>query len=1420
MHALGICIGASTIGMVLLRKDGERPTVVRGQTKAHDGDPRSTLTAMLKGVDGLENMRIAATGRKFRHLLTLPTISEPEALEAALGHILPEEHPYRTVISAGGETFMVYHLDDQGRVQAVHTGNKCASGTGEFLLQQLDRMGLGLEEMEGLDTDAAIHQVSGRCSVFCKSDCTHALNKGVPKRSVVAGLTRMMAGKCFELIKKLPKDHVVLIGGCSRNRFMVHYLKEQIPDLFVPEEGLWFEALGAGIWALEHEATGNFPGLEGIFRHKRASFSSLQPLSGFREMVEFKSPVRSEASAGDEVILGLDVGSTTTKGVLMRVHDEMIVAADYLRTEGDPVGASRRVYSSLDAQVKVPIRITGLGVTGSGRAIAGLHARTDGVINEIVAHAAAAVHFDPQVDTIFEIGGQDAKYTYITNSVPSDYAMNEACSAGTGSFLEESAKETLGIQVTDIGRIAIQGGRPPNFNDQCAAFISSDIKIATQEGLPLEDILAGLVYSICMNYSNRVKGNRPVGEKVFMQGGVCYNEAVPAAMAALTGKRIVVPPEPGLMGALGVALEVKRRQEQHVLEPGRFDLKELATREVEYLSSFRCKGGKEQCDRRCEIARIKVGEKVFPFGGICNRYENLAKKQSIDQATFNLVSRREKLVFQSVQAREGQGRDARPTVGMTRSFLMNTYFPLFATFFEQCGFRVVLPDKVEQSGMDQQNAPFCFPGELAHGFMAEMLRFDPDFIFLPHLRTLPKMDSAINSFTCVLVQGEAYYLRSCFKELDDPKRLLSPVLNFEEGVAGAMQPFLDLGKTLGRSKKEVVQAFQAGVQAQEEFFASLKEIGRNWLQELEDDPESIGIVLFGRPYSAFTDVANKGVPVKFASRGVRIIPFDMLPFEDEDLDTDQNMYWGMGQMLLRAARMVKKHPRLFGTYVTNFSCGPDSFLVGYFRDIMGKKPSLTLELDSHTADAGLETRVEAFLDIIEFYRKAGIQDTPRAEHCFTPARLEGFKEKAGVRTSSGEWLPLNHDRVKLVFPALNYWGTQLLAKSLSCGGIRAEALLPADEEILKIGRGNSSCKECLPLQLTVGSMLEYLERRDEGEVTVYFMPSAGGPCRFGQYNVFSRKVIERREIEDAAVFSTSSLDGYGGLGNQLTLRAWRAVIVGDLLEEMQSTVLAGACDPEEGMAVLEAEFNRILEVIAQDWKTLRRQLENSAHRLSTIPLKRPVAEIPKISLVGEIYVRHDPISRQGLVSRLAQRGFIVRTSQVSEWLKYTDWLIRTKREGTRDLGFWVRYGVKMYFDRIIREKLAPSGLFHNHTPTVKEIIESGAPYISRELGGEAILTVGAAFHEILNPACGVISLGPFGCMPSRLAQAVLSEKFTTAALNHAHNGSKKPFSGEERRLPFLAVETDGNPFPQVIEAQLEAFCLQAQRTHEELMAQE
>lgn len=1380
---------------------------------------------MLGQLEDLQQYRIAATGRKFRNMLNFSGIAEPEAVEQATAFLLPPDHPYRVVISAGGETTMVYHLDEDGRVNEIHTGNKCASGTGEFFLQQLGRMSVTLDEAGEMNLPEKPHKVSGRCSVFCKSDCTHALNKGVPKDQVVAGLSRMMSGKVMELLKKLPKDAVMLVGGCVDNQAMVHYLQEAIPDLYIPKEAAAFEALGAALWAMENKAQ-PFISLDAIFTDQQAGLATLPPLSACQHLVHYKNQERGIAEEGDKVILGLDVGSTTTKGVLMRRSDKAIIAAEYLRTNGDPIEASKNVYQSLADQVKVPLTIEGLGVTGSGRQIAGLHALTDGVINEIVAHATAAVHFDPEVDTIFEIGGQDAKYTYITNGVPSDYAMNEACSAGTGSFLEEAAKESLGLAVTEIGDTAFRATAPPNFSDQCAAFIGSDIKRSVQENVPLEDIVAGLVYSIGMNYNNRVKGNRPVGKKVFVQGGVCYNKAVPAAMASLTGKEVVVPSEAGLMGAFGVALEVERRMEQGLLNSQEYDLQELIARKVKYGEPFICGGGKD-CDRGCEISRIRIKDKVYPFGGICNRYDNLIHNRKVQTEDLNLVIKREQRVFRDLAP--AAPTDTRPTVGMNRSFLLNTYFPFFNAFFAELGFRLTLPSKEDPKGTDQQGAAFCYPVEIAHNYAATLLAEKPDYIFLPHLRGLDMGEPDMTSCTCVLVQGEPYYLRTAFPALSPAGRVVSQVIDFSKGNSADTEAFLELAGNMGidpaEVKDKVTAALKAADASQQAFTQDIRAMGKQALAALEATPEQFGTVVFGRPYNAFTSVANKGIPAKFASRGIAVIPFDMLPYWEEQLAEDENMYWAMGQIILKGARFVERHPQLFATYITNFSCGPDSFLVSFFRDMMGRKPSLTLELDSHTADAGLETRIEAFLDIIRYYREiqkkaASVQVE---EQVYRAATLEEQHGVTGVRTSNGHWLPLTDPKVRLLVPAMSRYATPLLAAAFGRVGIRAEALPPADKEVLKLGRGHASCKECLPLQTTLGSLLNRVKARKEDEVLVYYMPGADGPCRFGQYYVYTNRVLEQHKITDTAVFTPTCTNGYQGLNDAFLRAAWRAVVIGDLFDEMWSTVLAGAENREAGLQVFHEEFKAITAVMHRRWPVIASQLSRSAARLGRIPLKMPYEQIPKVSLIGEIYVRHDPISLQSLIESLADRGIIVRTASINEWLKYTDWLIQEEIEGEGPtMGSALRGQIKRYFDSAIRKRLAASGLFFYDGPApVEPIIDVGKNFISPYLTGEAILTVGSAMHEILHPSCGIISIGPFGCMPSRVAEAVLSEKFTTTEKRVQLNGEGdrwQPILEKERKLPFIAIETDGNPFPQLIEARMEAFCLQAERLNEQMLA--
>ena len=1105
------------------------------------------------------------------------------------------------------------------------------------------------------------------------------------------------------------------------------------------------------------------------------------------------------------------------------------------------MGASRQCYRSILEQVKQQvdpsgISISGLGVCGSGRQIAGLHALTDGVINEIIAHATAAVYFDPRVDTIFEIGGQDAKYTYIPNAVASDYAMNEACSAGTGSFLEESALETLGVKMEDIGDIALKGRRPPNFNDQCAAFIASDIKNAIHEGVVHEDIVAGLVYSICMNYSNRVKGNRPVGEKVFMQGGVCYNKAVPLAMASLVGKPIIVPPEPGLMGAFGVALEVKNRIASGLMSAQRFDLQTLVDREVAYKKSFICGGGKEKCDRRCEIAMVAIEDTKYPFGGACNRYYNLRHKVSYDIQKLDLVRLRQDLIFKKYGTTAPiDPSSTRGSIAFNRSFLVNSYFPLYSNFFTALGFDIVMPDSPSQQGIDRQNAAFCYPVELAHGFFYSLLNADapPDYIFLPHFKAVPGDNDAVasdQSQVCPLVQGETFYLQTTFrKEIDALKhkgaRLLAPLLDLSGDIADARDPLVKTARKMGISHREARKAFDRAVEQQRNCLAEMKSIGRQTLAALESDPDKFAVVLFARPYNGFVEEAHMGIPHKFASRGIQVMPLDFLNLEEEH--SKRHMYWGMGKLIMKASRIVQRHPQLFGTYITNFSCGPDSFVVGYFRDIMGRKPSLTLELDSHTADAGLETRVEAFLDIVHAYRQlVASNQIAASKKTFKPARTVLNNGTASVITSRGEVLPMTDPRVTVLLPSMGKYGSEAFAAILRGSGLNARAHRPSDAAVLKLGRANTTCKECLPLILTTGTLLSYINngKRDD-EVLVYFFATGSGPCRFGQYYIFMEDLVKRLEIPDVALFALSSENSYVGMGDDFERRGWWAVIVSDVIEDIRSMLLANARDPETAVATLEYEWQKILvEMEAGDYDRLEEQLTRTADRLRTVALKRPPEEVPVITLSGEIFVRRDALSRQNLTERLAKLGFATVCSPVAEWVLYCNYMVD---EGLNPedmtimdkLKFKIRNKFQARYEKRIKSILSTSGLVHAKPLDMETIIKNASPYISRDLPGEAVLTVGASLTEVVSHSCGVIAIGPFGCMPNRLSESILNEAMNSRdkIATEPGNETLRAVLTDIDELPFLAIESDGSPFPQLINAKLETFCLRAERLHQRIL---
>jgi len=1437
MQSLGINIGSTSLKMVLA-EDG-RP--VWSGVRAHEGDFEAAARKLLE--EGKVNAGIPTlvTGNEGRFMFNASGTLEPLCVEAALGTLGIEAD---AVVSMGGEDLIVYSLDN-GKIVNSFSGNKCASGTGEFLKQQLARMDMSLDDIEKVSDDAKVYSLSTRCSVFMKSDCTHRLNKReATKDDIVLSLSDVMAVKVIDFLKraKVTSGRVVLTGGITLNRHIVRFIRDKAPEIefIIPETAPVFEALGAAVMA---PASGSpLPELKKLFRKNEIRFETLPALKDWeskvrvfagqvvrqgdgssvtRSVTEEPSPCLTTCSggkviAGRKYILGVDGGSTTTKACLVDAETDEIVASHYGRTHGDPVKALKECLAIIRDKVEkdtggkeIDIRL--VATTGSSREILGVFLETPGVYNEIIAHSVGTTYFDPDVETIFEIGGQDAKYVLLKNGVPIDYAMNEACSAGTGSFLEESAAGDLSIHsAVDIGPIALEADAPLKFGEHCSAFINSDIRKAVQQGASRENITAGIVCSIVSNYLNRVVGNRTIGGKVFLQGGVAKNPAVPLAFAMLLDKEILVPPSPELMGCFGVALLAKRKQADGFLDETNIDLDALIGREIGYERVFNC----QACENLCPIQVLNIEDRKYMFGGRCNKYTNM-RKAIKDVPVFDYVEKREKLIFEDYAAPAiGENKKRDFVIGIPRAFSVHTLYPLYSWFFYELGIETFLSDEVAHEGVARAESQYCFPAEIAHGAVQDCLNKGADYVLLPHFRDMPSYEEKVHANFCPITQGLPYYIEKAFPEIDK-KKWLPLVVSFKFGDEKALELFCVMNEKLGIGEDETREAFLKAREKLNGYFAAAKALGEEALEESRKADRPV-IALLGRPYNAFTPEANMGIPRKFTTRGYSIVPFDILPFEDEEIFS--NMYWFYGQQDVKTSKLLKNEDNIYLTFITNFSCAPDSFILHYIKWIMGQKPFLVLELDSHSADAGVDTRVEAFLDIIDGYRnKKSELEEERFDNgwsfVYDPDAAAEEDQLRIDNSKTGEKVRIrDNKRVKLLLSNMGAISTEYLAAAVRGIGINAEALPVATAKTVQIARGHASGKECVPSHLVLGSALEFFwsDKYRKDELYLLFVPITTGPCRTGQYYIYYENLFRDMRLENVVVFILSADNSYSELGSGFSMMMWKGLVVSDYLKDIQNALKATAVDPVKATAEFERSWHKLMHIVEHKPKDLWEGLKNVALDVQKIPLKRKVADCPKVLVVGEIYVRRDDFAVGELTDLMSERGVVVKVAGISEWIHYLDFvreyslkkLIGLRKPGTRLFSKpWLdlkKLGIEGWWKHSIEKKvlkiLGPTELIPETPHDMHEIMKyTQEHFVNLELNSEIAVSSGSAAAAMDAGYSGIVNISPFACLIGRVIEGL----FTPWA--------------RERNYPILSVEVDGNLLPPNIVNKLNIFMVNVLR---------
>ncbi len=944
------------------------------------GEPLAATIALLRPV--IENLPpylsivlavTGITGKLIAQRLQFPLMNEFLAIASAVGSLHPE---VRTVLEMGGDSSKYLRLEPRSQGASIldyEVNGDCAAGTGSFLDQQASRLLFTIESVGDVVMQAGKPaNIAGRCSVFAKSDMIHAQQKGFQPPEILKGLCEAVV-RNFKgtIIKGKPiVPPVAFIGGVAANLGIVqalrHILQLNETSLIVPRLHHWMGAIGAALMSFDHPAYQDCHQiLQSLDRLKvlPKQFDRLAPLKRtnlllLRDLVSMR-----ELSDADPIIpafLGIDIGSVTTK---LAVIDDQgnLIKGIYTKTMARPIEVVKQGLLEIERELGNRISIKAVGTTGSGRELIGQLVNADIIKDEITAHKTGAMHIsrnytDKMVDTIFDIGGQDSKFISIEDGVVVDFTMNEACAAGTGSFLEEQA-EKLGINIQqEFAQLAFQSDHPIRLGERCTVFMEKEIVPFLQQGAEKKDIVAGLAYSIVSNYLNRVVRGRKIGNVIYFQGGTAYNDAVAAAFATVLNKEIIVPPFNGLLGAIGVAL-LAREKIQRTGQTTSFRGYNLD--QVEYrLRSFSCQG----CTNFCDIQEFTVqGNKTY-WGDKCAERYRKAVRLPRQPVIDDLIKLRETYLFgESNLISAGS-----PGIGIPRSLYWYDQFPFWRTYFEALGFRIILSDETNRGivikGVEARVAEPCFPITVAHGHIQNLIEKGADFIFIPNIVDAETNWTETNSFFCPWGQTLCFVIRStpAFQAIRD--RILSPNIRYRQGMDEVKRQYRELARQLGVSQKNSDQAIELAYQAWRQFHAQLKQAGRTAIAILLEQREK-AIILLGRPYNIYDKIVNLNVPNKLRlNYGVNVIPLDFLDVDHIDIsDLNPNMYWNYGRKILQAARWSSQYPDFHLIYITNFKCGPDSYIKHYIREAC-QKPYLTLQFDEHGNDAGIITRCEAYLD--------------------------------------------------------------------------------------------------------------------------------------------------------------------------------------------------------------------------------------------------------------------------------------------------------------------------------------------------------------------------------------------------------------------------------------------------------------------------
>ncbi len=1322
---IGIDAGSKFIKAALFDGKGE---CTRRICIEHHGNPEKTAAAFLSDHDACGV--VVVTGHYRRAVAdAVPGSACVDEIASLIRGAREFGIGHRYIVNVGAGSIKLVERDGEGEFHSYRENTLCAAGTGSFIDEQMHRLGFDYDMISAIDPVSDPPDIATRCAVFAKSDMIHRQQEGYKKEELWSGLCRGVVSTMLQSVFRgdLPGEEVLFCGGLFSNAVVRHWLSFQFEGARFHEAGNFLTAIGAVRLFEEGFTAGRGDTIRPSHETSDAATrlvtrrSAMPDFSAASSFIDNGSEVRlhGEISDGARLALGVDIGSTSTKMAVVDTGSKKVLADIYRKTEGNPLGAAAKLFASLACVLAGRnVEIVALGTTGSGRKLVGEIAGADTIVNEITAHYRGAHFTDPDIETIIEIGGQDSKYIRAQDGMVVDCNMNFVCAAGTGSFIEEQAHR-LGFDIREVGEI-VHGLESPHASDRCTVFMEQDINALLRDGFSREQTLAAVIRSIAKNYLNRVVGPRPLtGERIAFMGATARNRGLVAAFESLTGREIVVSPCCHVMGAFGAALIAMER-----VGGGESRFRGLDAFSGGMRIEYETCG---ECTNRCTITRAFFDNgREESWGYLCGKESVSAARPAGTLSHFGAMN--------TLMRGSGGGSERRGlTVGIPVVLATYNYLALWKRFFSSLGCGVILSSGAD-TGMKERavavsKTDFCFPMKIGLAHAHHLAGKGVDAIFAPALISEKNQQNGLPRVFCPYVISYP----SIVKTLGLPVDTITPTIDFRKETSVNVRELATALGPYGFSETEIAAAFRDALSAHREFLGERFRRGREVLERVERE-KTPAVVFIGRPYNLYDPLINLKIPDRLRSYGYEIFPYEMLLDPDDRADV-HHMYWNFGEAILRAAEKIRALENVYPVYLTNFSCGPDSFILSRFEKAMAGKPYLIIELDEHASETGYVTRIEAFHDII------------RARGGYDPAPARSRESMREKWRSKGR---------KLWIPPMHEITARLFAAGFRAYGYDAEALPAETPGAFELGKQKVRGSECLPATTTIGAFIRKLREIDaRPEEHALFMPTAEGPCRFGQYAVLHRSILDANGYAETALFSPSSVNSYMGMSGKLRVYIWEAMVCADMVMKALCKTRPYELNHGETDAAAEAAIRQLEKTISG-----RGDIFEAGKRAIQSIMSVPVSgeKKPLVGIVGEIYVRCNPFCNNNVVRVIERCGGEAWLTPISEWVLYTSWFEEyfTRRNGRNMLK---KFLVKMQNDFLFRKVHRFEEFFHDiladrFEPPIENVLKEGMRHLPIHFEGEAILTAGRAIEFLKGGADLVVNCAPFGCMPGNITASI------------------------------------------------------------------